>query len=176
MRLQSETSIQDYSRWYVIDRFLHLHNQGNGQVANAAWCVCFLMSCNYWGPEYPQLSAPSTWLNFATVIIKFGIITTHIYFISMSQLYVIPVLKKITFISVLNVWPDIPGDPREILSYFEENYEQITMSYSFTFTQESNNFPFYNIFDECWETFSHMKNAIGFHFCLVNICSQALIM
>ena len=72
----------------------------------------------------------------------------HYYYTHLFDIYVTAVcyscLKKMTVISVLNVQPDVLGDPREILSYFEENYEQITMSYSFTFMQESNNFPFYN--------------------------------
>ena len=71
----------------------------------------------------------------------------HYHYTPLFDIYVTAVchscLKELTFISVLNVQPDVLGDPREILSYFEENYEQITMSYSFTFTQESNKFPFY---------------------------------
>ena len=41
------------------------------------------------------------------------------------------------FCAVLNVDPNQPGDPREILHFFEEQYEQITTSYMFTFVQES---------------------------------------
>ena len=35
----------------------------------------------------------------------------------------------------LNLDPMRLGDPREVLSFFEENHQQITTSYMFTFVQ-----------------------------------------
>ena len=44
------------------------------------------------------------------------------------------------FLTVIRVDPFEPGDPRELMHSFEENYEQVTSSYMFTFCQESNSF------------------------------------